>query len=47
MTLVCKSVNYTREQGMDIRFYWLFSTTQYITSIGLNYNVWGFYLEGV
>ena len=27
--------------------YWWFRVTQYITSIGSFYNVWGFYLEGV
>ena len=27
--------------------YWCFRRTQYIASIGFNYNVWGFYLEGV
>jgi len=26
---------------------WFDRRTQYITSIGLNYNVWEFYLEGV
>ena len=40
-----------RERMMSRCFTWFpivgYRRTQYIPELGLNYNVWGFYLEGV